>query len=111
MSLAAEGDNVDERQKQLFAEYELVGEDEIRLRMNSSAYTPVDRIDMQTWLNIKESKRTRDLQEKTAWILRLTLVIVILTLILVALTVFPIRTQDVDIHSHNDAPHNDEKHH
>jgi len=93
-----------EREQLLFAEWESLGEDEIRLRINSNAYSIVDRELMKIWLDIKESKRTLDLHKKTAWILRLTVAIVILTLILVIFSLLPYISIETQPKSYTNAP-------
>jgi len=97
-----------DRENLLFAEWESVGEDEVRLRLNSNTYSPVDRQLMQSWLDIKESKRNLDFQEKNTliqkWILRLTIAIFILTLISVVFAVLPYKPLDMHPHSQTTTP-------
>ena len=77
-----------DRDKQLFVEWESIGEDEVRLRLNSNKYSPNDRLLMQTWLDIKESNRNRSFQKKNFLIQIVLLVLTIIILIFTAISVY-----------------------
>jgi hypothetical protein len=77
-----------ELDKQLIADCESVGEDEVRLRLNSNKYSPNDRLLMQTWLNIKESNRNLSFQKKNFLIQIVLLVLTIIILIFTAISVY-----------------------
>ena len=77
-----------DREKLLFDEWESVGEDEIRLRINSNAYSVVDRELMKIWLDIKESNRNRSFQKKNFLIQIVLLVLTIIILIFTVISVY-----------------------
>jgi len=100
---------MDDRQKQMIAECESFGEDEVRCRFYAGEYNaPRDRLLVEGWLQEKESTKNLLLQNKNAsiqkWILRLTIAILILAALSVGLSILSYKPLDMQPHKDRTQP-------
>lgn len=74
---------MDERQKQIIAECESFGEEEVRRRLHASEYSaPRDHTLVEGWLRDKESSRRDAREEKALSIARQAKIIAIIAIVL-----------------------------